>query len=53
MTFVDKPKKRPEHAKEVCNICGKPWPGTICDMCSDRVRAEALERKKHKEKPHS
>jgi len=53
MTYVEKPTHRPEHAKQVCNICGKPWPGTICDVCADRVRAEALHRKKLEEKPNS
>lgn len=53
MTVVERPTHRPEHAKHVCNMCGKPCPDTICEMCSDRVRAEALDRKKHEEKPYS
>jgi hypothetical protein len=53
MTYVDRPIYRPEHAKEVCNLCGKPSPSTICDACADRVRAEVLDRKKHKEKVNS
>ena len=53
MTHVEKPTHRPEHAKQVCNLCGKPSPDTICDACADRVRAEALDRKKHEEKPNS
>ncbi len=53
MTQVETPIHRPEHAKQVCNICGKPSPSTICDACAERVRAEALDRKKHEEKPSS
>lgn len=53
MTYVDRPIHTPEHAKEVCNLCGKPSPRTICDACADRVRAEALDRKKHEEKRNS
>jgi hypothetical protein len=53
MTYVDKPAQRPEHANQVCNICGKPWSETICEACADRVRADALDRKKHEEKPNS
>jgi len=53
MTLVERPTHRHEHAKEVCNICGKPSADTICDACADRVRADALDRKKHEEKPYS
>jgi hypothetical protein len=53
MTYVEKPKHRPEHVKQVCNICGRPCAETICEMCSDLVRAEALDRNKHEEKPNS
>ncbi len=40
---------RPEHAHHVCNMCGKPSEITICDECSERLRMEALARKKHEE----
>jgi uncharacterized protein YlaI len=40
---------RPEQALHVCNICGKPSETTICDECSERLRVEALARKKHEE----
>ena len=53
MTYVERPTHRPEHAKEVCNVCGKPALSTICDMCSDKVRAEALNKKKNEEKVHA
>jgi hypothetical protein len=39
----------PEHAQHVCNMCGKPSEITICDECSERLRVEALARKKHEE----
>lgn len=39
---------RPEHC-QVCNLCGKPSEMTICDECSERLRVEALSRKKHEE----
>ncbi len=53
MTQAEKPTQRPEHAKQVCNVCGKPSASTICDTCANRVRGEALERKKHEEKLNS
>ena len=40
---------QPEHANHVCNMCGKPSEVTICDECSERLRMEALARKKHEE----
>jgi hypothetical protein len=40
---------RPEHARHVCNVCGEPCEITICDECSERLRVEALSRKKHEE----
>ncbi|SRR6266852_7670282 len=40
---------QPEHARHVCNMCGKPSEITICDECSERLRMEALARKKHEE----
>jgi hypothetical protein len=49
------PKKNtasPQPAKQrrnVCNVCGKPGP-SICPTCSDRIRAEALARKKREDK---
>ena len=43
------PTSRPEHAHHVCNVCGKPSEITICDECSERLRMEALARKKHEE----
>jgi len=40
---------RPEHAQHVCNVCGESSEKTICDPCSERLRMEALNRKKHEE----
>jgi len=53
MTYVEKPTHRPEHANQVCNICGKLSAETICDACTNLLRADALDRKKHEEKPNS
>jgi ribosomal protein L37AE/L43A len=50
MTHEDQSIRRPQDAKEVCNLCGKPSANRICDTCADIVRAEALEKKKHEEK---
>lgn len=50
MTIVEKPVLRKQHAKEVCNMCGKPSHDTICAACADKVRCEALAHKKHEEK---
>ncbi len=36
--------------KQVCLICGKPSIKTICDACADKVRGEALNKKKKDEK---
>lgn len=40
---------RPEQGGHICNLCGKPSETTICDECSERLRMEALARKKHEE----
>jgi hypothetical protein len=52
MTYVEKPVQRPQHANQVCNVCGRPSVDTICEACADRIRAEALDHKKHEEKTH-
>lgn len=38
-----------KHAVHVCNICGQESANTICEGCSERIRIEALARKKHEE----
>jgi hypothetical protein len=37
--------------KQVCMLCGKPAPKSICDSCSENVRGEALHKKKKDQKP--
>lgn len=49
MIYVERPGLRPEHARHVCNICGRQSESTICDECSERLRIDALVRKKHEE----
>ena len=49
MTIVEPAPARPEHARHVCNTCGKPSEQTICDECSERIHVEALARKKREE----
>jgi hypothetical protein len=39
---------RPEPTRHVCNLCGSSEL-TICNECSERLRVEALARKKHDE----
>jgi recombinational DNA repair protein RecR len=36
--------------KQVCMMCAKPSAKNICDACADRLRGEALEKKKNEEK---
>jgi recombinational DNA repair protein RecR len=50
MTYVERPILRSEHAKHVCNVCGRASEETICEACRVNVRAEALVMKKHKDK---
>jgi hypothetical protein len=38
-----------EKGRQVCLICGKPLPKSICQPCSDRLRGEALKKKKKEE----
>ncbi len=41
---VDQPKK------QVCMLCGKPSTKTICQACAEKLRGEALNKKKKEEK---
>jgi hypothetical protein len=50
MTYVERPILRTEHARYVCNVCGRPSAETICEACEVRIRAEALAMKKHRDK---
>lgn len=29
---------RPQHARQVCSMCGEPSEVTICEECSERLR---------------
>jgi len=42
--------KPAKQRRRVCNVCGQPSGPTICPACSDRIRAEALARKKREDK---
>jgi rRNA maturation endonuclease Nob1 len=33
-----------------CNVCGKSSESSICPTCADRIRAEAVARKKREDK---
>jgi nucleotide-binding universal stress UspA family protein len=41
---------QPQRRTRVCNVCGKPYSSNICPTCADRIRAEAIARKKRKDK---
>lgn len=36
--------------RQVCMICAKPSTKTICEACSEKLRGEALHKKKKEEK---
>ena len=36
---------------QLCMVCGKRSDKTICEACSERIRGEALNKKKKEEKP--
>lgn len=44
---------RPQRKRHICIVCGKVSDYTICEMCSARIRIEALARKKHEEEGDS
>jgi hypothetical protein len=50
MNTAERIGTRPEHARHVCNTCGRPSENTICETCSGRIRVEALAWKKHEER---
>lgn len=41
---------QPQRRTRVCNVCGKPYSSNICPTCADRIRAEAIARKKRKDR---
>jgi hypothetical protein len=36
----------PEQDKQICKVCGKPSSSVICPVCADKIRAEAVARKR-------
>lgn len=46
------PQKTQKAPKPICSICGKPSEKAICGACADKIRAEALARKKQQEKKY-
>jgi len=43
----DKKDKKKEEEKPLrCHICGKPSEASICHACEDRIRGEAVEKRK-------
>ncbi len=40
----------PEEHKQFCKVCGKPSSSNICPVCADKIRAEAVARKKREDK---
>ena len=49
MNTVEQGKARSKRTERVCNVCGRPSERTICEQCSERIRVEALTRKKRDE----
>ncbi|MBZ5696049.1 MAG: hypothetical protein LAN36_11905 [Acidobacteriia bacterium] len=39
-----------KEGKQLCHICGKESESYICEACSDKVRAEAMNKKKWEDK---
>ena len=39
-----------QRATHVCEVCGKPSVNPICSSCSDKIRAEAVARKRREDK---
>ncbi|EKD42065.1 MAG: hypothetical protein ACD_73C00347G0002 [uncultured bacterium] len=44
------PKQQNQTLRFHCMLCGKSSPQTICEHCSNMVRAEAVEKKRKIEK---
>jgi recombinational DNA repair protein RecR len=39
-----------QKARPVCEVCGKSSTSPICQACADKIRAEAVARKKREDK---
>jgi hypothetical protein len=50
MKPAQSPARPNEPPKRLCNVCEKPSADIICDECSERIRMEALWRKKREER---
>jgi hypothetical protein len=42
--------KKSQESRPVCEVCGKPTVTPICPACSDKIRAEAVARKRREDK---
>lgn len=49
MTYMTHPHPQ-KHGELVCSVCGKFSEKLICGACADKIRAEALAKKKQQEK---
>ncbi|MEK7881069.1 MAG: hypothetical protein AAB210_04140 [Deltaproteobacteria bacterium] len=43
-------KEEKKEKKHVCSVCGRPSDAVICHICEDRIRGEAIEKKREIEK---
>lgn len=43
-------KSKKDEKKHVCSVCGRPSDTVICHACEERIRGEALEKKKEIDK---
>jgi hypothetical protein len=51
VTFsASKVSSKPQESRIVCEVCGKPAVAPICPACADRIRAEAVARKRREDK---
>ncbi len=50
MATRKQPAVPPKDARQAGSVCGKASDKMICDICADKIRAEALGKKKREEK---
>lgn len=43
-------EEKAQEKKRVCTVCGRPSPTVFCHACEEKLRAEALEKKRDVEK---
>lgn len=46
----DQPAAGANSPRQGCSLCGRASDKMICDACADKIRAEALGKKKREEK---